>query len=111
MNDDHPNIPPYHPQPGVGRCGFCGNYESNQFHFGKGICRLDGDGRSYDLDHCDQFKGNPCDCHACAEVRGHGSHTYVLCPTCGNKRCPKASNHDLECTGSNLPGQPGSVYT
>ena len=33
-----------------------------------------------------------------------------LCPTCGNKRCPKASDHRLACTGSNRPGQPGSIY-
>ena len=34
----------------------------------------------------------------------------ILCPVCGNKRCPKASDHELACTGSNKPGQPGSVY-
>lgn len=34
----------------------------------------------------------------------------VCCPICGNKRCPKASDHDLACTGSNEPGQEGSVY-
>lgn len=34
----------------------------------------------------------------------------ILCPTCGNKRCPKASDHRLDCTGSNEPGQAGSVY-
>jgi hypothetical protein len=34
----------------------------------------------------------------------------ILCPTCGNKRCPRATNHELACTGSNEPGQPGSVY-
>jgi hypothetical protein len=34
----------------------------------------------------------------------------ILCPICGNKRCPHASDHRLECTGSNAPGQPGSVY-
>jgi hypothetical protein len=33
-----------------------------------------------------------------------------LCPTCGNKRCPHASDHDLACTNSNEPGQPGSIY-
>lgn len=26
------------------------------------------------------------------------------------KRCPHASDHDLTCTNSNDPGQPGSVY-
>jgi hypothetical protein len=34
----------------------------------------------------------------------------LLCPACGNKRCPKASDHELACTGSNEPGQPGSVF-
>lgn len=34
----------------------------------------------------------------------------IVCPTCGNKRCPKATNHELSCTGSNETGQPGSVY-
>jgi len=32
------------------------------------------------------------------------------CPTCGNKRCPKATDHHLDCTGSNAPGQKGSRY-
>lgn len=34
----------------------------------------------------------------------------IVCLCCGNKRCPKASNHRLPCTQSNDPGQPGSVY-
>lgn len=34
----------------------------------------------------------------------------IVCPECGNKRCPKASDHVLNCTGSNKPGQRGSVY-
>jgi hypothetical protein len=34
----------------------------------------------------------------------------IVCTDCGNKRCPKATDHTLECTGSNEPGQPGSVY-
>lgn len=33
-----------------------------------------------------------------------------LCPECGNKRCPRSSNHDNACTGSNETGQPGSYY-
>jgi len=34
----------------------------------------------------------------------------VLCPTCGNKRCPHANDHRNACTSSNAPGQPGSSY-
>ena len=36
--------------------------------------------------------------------------TFVVCTTCGNKRCPKATLHDNVCTGSNDSGQPGSDY-
>ena len=55
---------------------------------------------------------DPCWCYAC-----DGSpnalqivHMY-LCPTCGNKRCPRAADHRLPCTGSNEPGRPGSAYS
>lgn len=38
------------------------------------------------------------------------SAIMVLCPKCGNKRCPRASDHRLECSGSNDTGQAGSIY-
>ena len=34
----------------------------------------------------------------------------ILCPTCGNKRCPHSTDHNLPCTNSNEPGQKGSRY-
>ena len=34
----------------------------------------------------------------------------IVCPLCGNKRCPKATYHDNECGKSNEPGQLGSWY-
>jgi hypothetical protein len=34
----------------------------------------------------------------------------IVCGLCGNKRCPRASDHRLECAGSNSAGQEGSVY-
>lgn len=55
-------------------------------------------------------------CHKCYKGRAlipGGPVTLdrmLVCPECGNKRCPKASDHVLSCTGSNEPGQPGSVY-
>lgn len=64
----------------------------------------------------------PCSmpCHKCIEkfdLKCPGVPTMslscgrmILCSECGCKRCPKASDHDLECTGSNEPGQPGSIY-
>lgn len=35
----------------------------------------------------------------------------ILCPACGNKRCPRATDHRYACTGSNEVGQFGSRYT
>lgn len=35
---------------------------------------------------------------------------FVVCPNCGNKRCPRANDHRNACTGSNEPGQEGSAY-
>lgn len=53
-----------------------------------------------------------CGCWSCIEERQdkHLMAMMVLCPKCGNKRCPHASDHINECTGSNEPGQEGSVY-
>jgi hypothetical protein len=56
---------------------------------------------------------NGCDCWRCERDRDEAPPLpirMILCPTCGNKRCPKASDHRNECTGSNEPGQKGSVY-
>lgn len=39
------------------------------------------------------------------------ARTMEVCPTCGNKRCPHATDPALSCTGSNEPDQPGSRYT
>ena len=33
-----------------------------------------------------------------------------LCPECGNKRCPRATYHEHQCTNSNEPNQEGSAY-
>lgn len=35
---------------------------------------------------------------------------FMVCKTCGNKRCPKATDCALPCTGSNEQGQVGSAY-
>ena len=57
-----------------------------------------------------------CWCHACRPVGNSGwpgdlsDIRMVLCPGCGNKRCPKANDHRHACTGSNATGQPGSAY-
>ncbi len=56
-----------------------------------------------------------CPCYTCLDDPSRGFENpvltrMVLCPVCGNKRCPKATHHDNECTHSNEPGQPGSNY-
>ena len=59
---------------------------------------------------------NQCECRECNQdtlVNGipYALTRMILCPTCGNKRCPKATNHNLECTNSNEVGQRGSWYS
>ena len=66
-----------------------------------------------------------CNCYRCAEElcqreppkpeETFGGHDMrlgrmFLCETCGNKRCPHAADHRLTCSGSNKPGQKGSLY-
>ncbi|HGD3335371.1 TPA: hypothetical protein ACI4B1_000624 [Enterobacter hormaechei] len=50
-----------------------------------------------------------CWCRTCRPVTFADSH-FVVCPECGNKRCPHANDHRHACTGSNEPGQEGSAY-
>lgn len=53
-------------------------------------------------------------CHDCLdETQGPEERIFrgmILCVTCGNKRCPKATNHRHACTDSNEVGQEGSIY-
>ena len=50
-----------------------------------------------------------CWCTTCRPIT-LDDQRFVVCPTCGNKRCPRAHNHALACTNSNDPGQPGSSW-
>lgn len=50
-----------------------------------------------------------CWCHTCRPVTMNDAR-FVVCPDCGNKRCPRANDHRNACTGSNEPGQEGSAY-
>lgn len=53
---------------------------------------------------------NPdCWCRTCRPVVLNDMR-FVVCPDCGNKRCPRANDHRNACTGSNKPGQEGSAY-
>lgn len=65
------------------------------------------------------FEACKMPCHRCIaefNIRGPqpqfllSDQKMILCETCGFKRCPHATNHRLACTGSNNPGQEGSIY-
>jgi hypothetical protein len=66
-----------------------------------------------DLPYPAHLFGYRCPCKACvhaeADPWSFGAQVH-LCPWCGNKRCPGAVNHANPCSGSNEPGQPGSLY-
>ncbi len=55
-------------------------------------------------------EGAACRCLRCIDERDEFNTRFTACPDCGNKRCPKASDHRLACTQSNEPGQLGSRY-
>lgn len=50
-----------------------------------------------------------CWCRTCRPMT-MSDMRFVVCPECGNKRCPHANDHKNDCTGSNEPGQEGSAY-
>lgn len=60
-----------------------------------------------------------CECYECLKKAPKSDfvpksirvfNAFIICSECGNKRCPKATDHRLACTGSNEPGQSGSRY-
>ncbi|EKZ5698561.1 hypothetical protein REY30_005361 [Klebsiella quasipneumoniae] len=56
------------------------------------------------------YPGIPdCWCRTCRPVVLNDMR-FVVCPDCGNKRCPRANDHKNACTGSNEPGQEGGAY-
>lgn len=57
-----------------------------------------------------------CHCYECNKDRTVNGIPYpltqmILCPICGNKRCPHATDHNNACTNSNEPNQTGSRYS
>jgi hypothetical protein len=51
-----------------------------------------------------------CWCTTCRPITLEDMR-FVVCPDCGNKRCPKATDHELACTSSNEAGQAGSRFS
>ena len=55
-----------------------------------------------------------CSCRKCidtGEVPIFGLAVFVVCQKCGNKRCPKADDHNMKCTNSNELNQIGEPET
>lgn len=50
-----------------------------------------------------------CWCETCRPITMTDMR-FIVCPTCGNKRCPRATDHIHACTNSNEPGQAGSSW-
>ena len=50
-----------------------------------------------------------CWCTTCRPIT-MADMRFVVCPDCGNKRCPKANDHRNACTNSNAVGQKGSSW-
>lgn len=57
----------------------------------------------------DALNAPDCWCRTCRPITPTDMR-FVVCPDCGNKRCPHANDHRNACTGSNEPGQEGSAY-
>ena len=73
-------------------------------------------GDNFDLIFKSKVAKTQCQCYNCMskinDERGWPltMSTFIVCPDCGNKRCPKSTDHNLACTNSNESGQPGSRY-
>ena len=71
---------------------------------------------AFDTERQLNFAPERCECHQCIKDNRLGGDVplyfqkMIVCPQCGNKRCPRANDHRNECTESNEPGQPGSAY-
>ena len=72
--------------------------------------------RSKYLDDPEPAYLDGCGCRRCDTARKKAANIpirtarFIVCETCGHKRCPHATDHRHACTGSNEPGQPGSDY-
>lgn len=57
----------------------------------------------------DALNAPDCWCRTCRPITLTDMR-FVVCPDCGNKRCPHANDHRNACSGSNEQGQEGSAY-
>lgn len=110
-------------QPAQSAEPFCWHWE-NTFNGGMGAVKKNPETLGINMSHPDYkwtalytapqpvAREPQCWCLTCRPMRFEDPYSIrmALCPTCGNKRCPKANDHRNTCTGSNEPGQPGSAY-
>lgn len=97
-----PDMPPSQPAPVVPELRV--DWQENEFSAGWSACRAA-------MLHGGNSPANPgCWCRTCRPVVLNDMR-FVVCPDCGNKRCPRANDHRNACTGSNEPGQEGSAYS
>ncbi|MFY7545476.1 hypothetical protein [Enterobacter cloacae complex sp. CDL013] len=79
-----------------------------------GIAAIRNSGIAIDADKIfaerDALNAPDCWCRTCRPITMTDMR-FVVCPECGNKRCPHANDHSNACTGSNEPWQEGSAYT
>ena len=73
-------------------------------------------GNNFDAIFRKKVAKTKCGCYNCMSKQhdengiSPTSYTFIVCPICCNKRCPRATDHNLACTNSNDAGQPGSRY-
>lgn len=88
------------------------------------VVELLGERRRHHLPASEGPMSTECTCQTCWTDRNNAQEPvrvgdalfhpigapFIVCATCGNKRCPHATDHRNPCTNSNEPGQKGSVY-
>ena len=85
------------------RCSYCDHYAVTG-SWECEICRRTGK----DLPVIADSSQDSCCWNCATQIRR--ATRMIVCPNCGNKRCPRATDHNLDCTNSNDPDQPGSRY-
>ena len=86
---------------------------SQSYTLREGVAAIRNSGIAIDADKIqaerDALNEPTCWCLTCRPVTMTDMR-FVVCPKCGNKRCPHANDHRNACTGSNESGQEGSAY-
>ncbi|OTG87916.1 hypothetical protein [Acinetobacter sp. ANC 3813] len=82
---------------------FCPPFADGVLDKIKSLPKADGVSKSFSLNG----EVKEYDCAQCCRDAGDIKRTMIVCRKCGNKRCPKAQDHRMTCTGRNDVGQVG----